>query len=208
VDLVDVTARLFNPETGKGVESRLERIAVEWKPTDAAFGQYEVLTGLPAVPGRYELRVGVLGGEGRVASASTYVDVPDFRAGFAVSGLMLHAEPAIAFAVGDDLAGLVPISPTTRRTFTASDRVTAFLRIHQGPNAPAAAVKMAVTDSTNQILKTSDTVVARSEVAGIADYQTDLPLADLRPGEYLLTIDVTSGAQKEQRALRFRIVQP
>jgi hypothetical protein len=37
------------------------------------------------------------------------------------------------------------------------------------------------------------------------EYQIDLPIDDLSPGEYLLTVDVAAGGRNARRDVRFRV---
>ena len=208
-EIVDVVASLFNPESGDNRGEHKARLSLTWARADARFGSYEVLSTLPAKPGRYELRVGVKTDDGREGSVYTSVEVPDFDdEELSLSGLMLNAVPAPMAAAAEAMSSLVPAPPTARRAFRPSDRAMAFLRVFQKGDKPlSATVNAAVTNVRDEIVA-NDTQQLDGTPAGRrsnADYQIGLPLASLGPGEYLLTVRVVAGDHTRQRQLRFRV---
>ena len=76
-DEVEVLAQLFNIETGQSVVVRRQQVTATWSRPDASSGYYEVLSRMTAPPGRYELRVGLRGDDGRTSSVYTSVEIPD-----------------------------------------------------------------------------------------------------------------------------------
>jgi VWFA-related protein len=177
-------------------------------PSGAARQVHDVHSRLPLRPGRYEIRVAVEHG-GRAGSVFVNVDVPDFaKADLALSDLVL-ARPGPPASDGP-LAGLLPVEPTTARTFDASDRVTAFLRIYQ----PARAGETPLTMAT-RILDEADTIVFQRTDhygAGTAgdrsiDHQLELPLAQLRAGSYLLILEAPDGRDSLRRTARFTVTR-
>ena len=108
---------------------------------------------------------------------------------------MLSSSAAPIVAPRDALKTLIPIVPTTKRTFRPADQAAAFLRIYQGGNKPMTAVPLRI-----QLRNDSDVLVfdRREEVgaatfstARAADLNVALPLSRLTPGAYLLTIEAT-----------------
>ncbi len=94
---------------------------------------FEVITSMPLKPGNYELRISAKSHVLNEA-ASVYVDVevPDFdKLAFALSGLALSAAPGLPAAPNDHVLSVLPVEPTTLRTFSGRDRVTAFMRVYQ-----------------------------------------------------------------------------
>jgi hypothetical protein len=206
--VLDITAALFDPETGAMATSSEQRVNLTWERPNARFGFFELASRLPAPPGRYELRVGVTAADGRKASVYSSVDVPDFEGGFVLSGLMLNAVPGPAGARTDGVLELLPTLPTARRIFRTTDEVTAFLRIYQDdePHAPVT-VRTTVT-TAHGVVAAFDVLEVESARAGSlfeAGYEVALPLATLEPGEYLLGVDVAAGERRGRRQLRFRV---
>lgn len=209
VEDVDVVAGLYNPESGREVRLFAARMAVNWRPTDASFGEYELVAPLDAPPGRYELRVGLKTGTGQTASAYTYVEVPRFDGDLAVSGLVLSATtPPVATAGREALGDLLPVAPTARRVFRHTDNVMAFVRAYRpGPSPDSVVVTTRVTDTASRVVFESvDRPVSDASPPGVrADHLAVLPIASLAAGEYLLSVDVRTGTRSTARALRFRI---
>jgi len=206
---VEVLASLFDHENGRGFGEERHRLAIDWNATSAASGHYEVLSRLPVPSGRYELRLGLKTADGRTASVYSSVDVPDFESDdLSLSGLVLGAKPALRSAPAGAFSNLLPLVPTARRLFRATDEVTAFLRVYQNRQSfSAATVTTRITNTKNAIVAelaeplTGTSVGSRSAV----DFQIDLPVPDLPQGEYLLTIEVRARERSAKRDLRFRV---
>jgi VWFA-related protein len=207
-DAIDLTAALFFPETGEAPRSQKQRVDISWSGGDPRFRNYEVLSRLPAKPGRYELRSGAQTSDGRTASLYTSVEIPNFHDDLSLSGLILSAKPSAPAAPPDILADLLPFAPTSRRTFKKDDQLLAFMRIYQKtPAFATATVKTRLTDAKGEVLADQEEKI-EGDAAGtrsFADYKIELPLSDLGAGEYLLSVDVSVGTGKAQRQLRFKV---
>ena len=172
---------------------------------------YEVVSRLDLKPGRYEIRAAVEDAAlGRSGSVYAYVDVPDYhRTPVALSGVVLSALPGAVVVPEAPLAGLMPITPTTRREFTTADAVTAFVRLYQGVSRgliPGYVVA--------EILDASDTSVYRQETRLVqssfgasraVDFSVDLPMDRLGPGAYVLGIEARHGNETARRDVRFTV---
>jgi VWFA-related protein len=207
-ETADVVATLVNPETGDARGAHEAQLSLTWTSADTRFGFYEVLARLPARPGRYELRVGVRGNDGRTGSVYTSVDVPAFDAPLSVSGFVLNATPSPMTGETGGVLDLLPVAPTSRRVFRVGDAVIAFLRVHQQANAVAPVrVTTTLRDTTDEI-EATDALDLDGRITGsmwTGEYDVALPIETLDPGEYLLTADVTAGARTARRELRFRV---
>jgi VWFA-related protein len=206
---IELMTSAFNMETGDRVTSQGQKVDVVWNPTDAAAGVYEVISHLPLRPGRYELRLGLKGGDGRTASVYGYADVPNFGDGLTVSGLMLSSTPRPKLGAVGDTASSLPILPTARRTFSWTDEVTGWVRIYEPKGKPFVPVSVTtkITDSTNQVIATTTETLKepRAPEADSVDYKFPVQLTALPPGEFLLRLEVATGAAKTERFLRFRV---
>jgi VWFA-related protein len=171
----------------------------------------DVTSRLELRPGRYEIRTAVTGlTSGHTGSAYTSVVVPDFgRQPLSLSGVLLALETGPDGSGGGSLQGLVPVSPTTLRSFTARDRVRAFARVHQSGRGPATAVTahIRITDAADRVRfdQMRQLVPAAFSVATSADLDVVLPLAGLDAGDYLVTIEATSPRVSTSRHVRFAV---
>lgn len=195
-----VTTHVFDPE------GRPRGTYSQEAPVCESVGWCELSFGLPLAPGRHALRVAVAH-EASQQVGSLYLDVtvPDpSRRGASLSGLVLDVTPAGARATDAHVRRLLPVVPTTRREVAATDRVTAFFRIHQGGSRALVPVLRTVTlvDAQDQtVLTQTDTLpVAVFNSARTVDQHLALPVATLAPGRYLLTVRILAAGASENTA--------
>jgi hypothetical protein len=206
-ETVRVIATAFNPESGRVVTSQTQTLGIRWNATADDAGRYEVLSRLPVRPGRYEIRVGVETSDGRTASVYAYADVPDFRGSdLSISGLVLSAAPSPPTAPVAAFRDQIPIVPTARRSFRATDRATAWIRIHRRNDAAGSITMRIVNERNEPVVERTEVVDARpGKGVSTIDQQFDLPPDSLGRGEYLLTAQVVAGEDTERRDVRFRV---
>lgn len=205
----EIVATAFQTESGKRLPSHEQTLDLAWNATKGTSAQFEVLSRLVVPPGRYEIRVGVEAGDGRAASVFIYAEVPNFASdALSASGLVLGATPSPRIAGASAISKLTPVVPTSRRTFSVKDRVTAFFRVYQArPPFAAVTVTTRITDSNNDVVA-EHTESAEGRSLGrltAADYQMDLPIDELALGEYLLTMEASREGTTVQRAVRFTV---
>ena len=205
---VDVLARAFDAE-GRVWGTRKLSVKLGLNAGSRGSVSYEMLPRLAVPPGKYEIRVAVQTENGRSGSVYTFVDVPDFsRGGVSLSGIVLEATPAVAAAPPDAYVDLLPVVPTARRDFGASDRVSAFVRAYQGGSQALvpATLTTRIVDAKNEQITTSTRELEPSLFTrGRAfDHRFDLP-RNLVSGEYLFTVGIAAGGKTAERALRFRV---
>ena len=171
--------------------------------------KYEILTRLELEPGRYQLRFAAHSASlNKSGSVFQDIEVPDFkRAPLSLSGTVLGVSPSLASAPKDFLAAVVPVAPTTQRTFLTGHRPTAFLRIYQGGNKPLQTVTMTtsiVNEQDRMVFKATRAVEPSDfDATRAADHRFDLPIQDLPPGAYLLRFEAAAGKLAASRDLRF-----
>jgi hypothetical protein len=121
---------------------------------------------------------------------------------------VLEATPAVAAAPPDAYADLLPVVPTARRDFGASDRVAAFVRVYQGGShalVPATLTTRIVDTNNEQITKSTVELDPTRFVKSRAfDRRFDLP-RNLAAGEYLFTVGIAADGKTAERAVRFRV---
>jgi VWFA-related protein len=180
--------------------------------TKAILGTLNVVTQLGLDPGDYELRIGVMGDSEIASSVGTYVIVPNFATDpLSLSGVVLATEPETPVVPGDGLSDLLPLAPILRRTFPATDRVTAFVRVYQGiglrTEPRAVDVRIQVRDAVDHVRVGKELTMApdRFVATRSTDLAIDLPLRELPPGEYLLQMNAQVDQRVVGRALRFTV---
>jgi hypothetical protein len=207
-DPVKVLAAAFERH-GRSVQSQEQTVSVTRAP-GAGGAYYEVLSRLALKPGRYEVRVALDAGPGQRASVYTDLEVPDFaKQPLSLSGIVLSASPAVGSAPAAAFSNLMPVIPTVRREFAPSARASAFVRVYQGTRdavQPASLTARIIDTSDRSIANDAVSLTAdRFKVNRSADYRIALPIDQLKPGEYLLTIDAAQGRHRAGRVLRFRV---
>ena len=209
VDL-QITAYDVDGRTYGNSRSRAD-VAIRAGATGTA--EYEVFGKIDLKPGRYQLRVAAfLTSFDTAGSVYFDVDVPDFATqAISMAGLLVSAKPSPYFAPKDLLVSLVPVIPTTRRVFAATYTVTGFTRVYQGRKGRVADVPARVTvrDSEDKVLLDRQMPLAANQFTNgrSADLQFDVPVADLQPGHYLLTVEAGTGPAVVRRDSRFQIVK-
>jgi hypothetical protein len=106
------------------------------------------------------------------------------------------------------LAELLPVTPTVRRAFRPSDAVTAFVRVYQNaaPFVPATVTARIVDQQGSVAHEHAETVRGiTAEFGSAADFRLAVPVQQLSPGEYLLTVTIDGRGRGVQRTARFRL---
>ncbi len=224
---VDLQITAFTQE---GVQKASERLntKVTLRAGPAGPAEFEVLSKITLRPGRYQLRLAAVIG-GRSGSVYYDIDIPDFGAkSLSISGLVLSSEPRPVSSPTDPIKALMPIAPTARRTFGASDKVTAFAQNLPGRTGPDRRDDRDDQDhgrgghTAAESDANSSPEVARIRwpwrPAGVCaadrrlrppdrsiDFRMDLPLTSLPDGEYLLTLEASTSRGVAQRHVRFNV---
>jgi VWFA-related protein len=205
VQNVRVLAGAYNQD-GKPLDYQVQTLQVTPRAGTGGVLDYEVVSRLSLKPGRHEVRVAVENTtHGTTGSVYTYVDVPDFsKGGLTMSGIVVGPSSVRPQANGV-VADVIPLVPLAVREFTKADRVTAFARVYQGSIGDGVGVTARIVDAQGKAVFEQRTPLmeGRGSAARSADYQLPLPLDQLAPGRYLLTI--AAGGQKPSvtREVRF-----
>jgi VWFA-related protein len=230
VQEIDLRVEAYSPD-GVRRAARKQTIPVTLRrPGGGTLVGYELLSSLELDPGRYHVRVAA---ESRVrgvqyranvpavglfdpdedlspksGSVYTDVDIPDFLdAPLSLSGLALMMRPAPASGPPKAFATLLPEAPTTVREFYGDEQVAGFVRVSQKAAAPAAPVTLLLRLTNAQgaaIQEGSETIPAASfQATHTAEHTFEIPVANLPPGEYLLTVKASAGAATATRQLRY-----
>lgn len=216
------------PREGAGIEERVQLLSSAYDMSSraratyrqtvqlklrAADGaddaKYEILSKLELEPGRYQLRFAAHSASlNKSGSVFQDVEIPDFRkAPLSLSGVVLGVSPSLASAPKDFLSAVVPVAPTTQRTFLSGHRPTAFLQVYQGGKKPPVPVTLTTTivNDQDRTVFTATRPVEPPEFspARAADHRFDVPIDDLPAGAYLLRFEAGIGKFTVARDLRF-----
>jgi VWFA-related protein len=152
-------------------------------------------------PGRYQLRVAAReGGEGPLGSVSHDFEVPDYRERkLAMSSLVVASRQAalsVAPAIDDAAKARLAAAPTAMRRFVPTDVLTASAEVYDSlepTHEVGVTTRVTTADGREVFLDTRLRGAAPLESAE-PGFRTaiDIPLADLRPGRYLLQVAATA----------------
>jgi VWFA-related protein len=211
-DSVEIQISAFTPDgVARGTSTQQAAVMIRAATTPEPV-RYEALSQIRLKPGRYQLRIAAHSTAGN-ATGSVFADVevPDFtKERVSLSGVFIEAQPGVASAPKAAFAAIVPVNPTSERTFTKSNRAAAFVRLYQGATGPLSAVSLK-TRIINEsgVATTNDTVTLAPDRfdAGTrsSDYRLEIPVATLAPGQYLLALEATIDAVTARRYVRFTI---
>ena len=163
--------------------------------------------------GQQMLRVGATSRAlGRTGTAHFPIVVPDFRSTdlrlspivLGVAGQLTNADAVVGL---DRVGNLVPFQPTTSRTFRAADALRIFMTGAWRSSTTAMNVEVSITGGPTPRIR-QFTAEASVPAAGGRQARFDgvVPLADLPPGAYVLSVSATTGKGKPvTRAIPFAI---
>lgn len=170
---------------------------------------FEVLSLLDVPPGRYQLRVAARFRLAEPAGSVYYdIDVPDVRrAPLSLSGVVFSRDASVAASPAHRFRAVLPLTPTTQRTFATSDRVRAFVKISQGRGRPETVTLTAsIRDASGAIAwqesRSFDRGVFSEPHVG---HGFDLPLAGLRSGVHVLRVEAARETGSVVQQVIFRM---
>jgi VWFA-related protein len=178
---------------------------------DKDVAHYDLLTQISLPPGIYQLRLSAnRAADGVMGSLYADLEVPDFTAALAVSGVVVESIPSGAAAPQGAFDSFLPVVPTTSREFTSTQEVTAFMRIYQGGTGSAkpVVVRTRIVNESDAAVGTGKDMVYGTDfrVGGrAADYRFAIPVKSLPAGMYLLTFDIDLDGKVEHRSVQFKV---
>ncbi len=178
---------------------------------DKSPARYDLLTDLSLPPGQYQLRFSAMNGsDNTLGSLYADLEVPDFTAALAASGVVVETIPSGAAAPIGVFDKFLPVTPTSERRFTKNQQVTAFIRIYQGGTASTKPVEVKtrlLNEMDSPVGEGRDIVYGNEFRVGgrAADYRFAIPVKTLPPGLYLLTFDIGLDGNVVHRAVQFTV---
>jgi VWFA-related protein len=199
---VRAVAAIFD---SNGRSNGAHRQTLELKPQSDQLA-FDLYSRIPALkPGRYEVRFAAES-EGRAGSVFVDVDIPDFsKEDLALSGVLVERTPSRTIANPAELASVTSVKPTAARLFTRTDRVRVVLRVYQKEKRSVRLAARVLNERNESVFDRTENVEAAAFTNGAADYQLDVPIADLPPGQYLLTIEASVLDKRLTRDVRFTV---
>jgi hypothetical protein len=172
-------------------------------------------------PGRYQVRVAAHDtAGGNVGSVQYDLEVPDFaKAPFSISGLVMtspFATQTPTIRPDDQLRAALPASPVALRAFPQNDEISLFAEVYDNGGATPHKVDITTTitsDEGRQLLKTNEERDS-SDLGGKSGgygFITKIPLKDIAPGSYVLTVSARTrlgNATPVERQVRIIVTPP
>jgi VWFA-related protein len=167
--------------------------------------RYAADVSLPA--GRHHVRVAAREANGQVAGSIFWqVDVPDYsRRPLSMSPIVLASSRADQVPTVSDAAAAPAIVPgllTATRAFERDDTLSIGTVIHEREAAPdGVRVNLVITaDDGSEVYRTSGLQPGRdTRGASTSVYFAQVPLADLSPGRFVLTVEGSAGSRRPVR---------
>jgi VWFA-related protein len=209
---------------GKVRAGNTEAMTMNLKPetkSRIAENGVRMLSRIELPPGRYQLRVAAHdGGGGSIGSVLYDLNVPDFTktpismSGLALTSMSSSAKPTVR--PDEQLRSVLPASPVGNRTFPQNDEIALFAEIYDNSAASAHKVDITSTITTDEgkVMFKADDVRDSSELGGKSGgygYSAKIPLQDVAPGAYVLTVSARSRVSPNpstERQVRINVSAP
>ena len=157
-----------------------------------------MLNRLDLPPGKYQMRVAAHDSAGgAVGSVLLDLDVPDFiKTPFSISGIVLTSPIAAQLPTAhadEQLRGVLPGPAVAARAFAQNEEVALFAEIYDNQGGTAHKVDITTTLTTDEgkqmfkIDEARDSTDLGGKTGGYG-YTTRIPLKDVEPGPYVLTV--------------------
>jgi len=171
-------------------------------------------------PGRYQLRVAAHDGGGAIGSVLYDLTVPDFmKAPISMSGIALTSmgssgRPTVR--PDEQLKMVLPASPVGNRTFPQNDEIALFAEVYDNSASSPHKVDITSTITTDEgtVMFKAEDERDSSELGGRNGgygYSTKIPLKDVAPGRYVLTVSARSRVSPNptaERQVRITVTNP
>jgi hypothetical protein len=171
-------------------------------------------------PGTYQVRVAARDeAGGLIGSVIQDLEVPDFaKLPFSMSGIALTSmanSTAVTVNTDEPLRGVLPAPPGALRSFGQNDEIALFAEVYDNAgNIPHGVdITTTITSEQGTVVYTAEEQRSSTELQGKSGgygYTARIPLADIAPGPYVLTLTARSrlsGNPTTTRHIRFDVAQ-
>ena len=168
--------------------------------------------------GRYQLHIAAKASNGNAVGSLAYdIDVPDFsRPAIAMSGLTLMSGSASRMLTpppDSELTAVLPVAVTALRDFPAGDTLSLYAEVYDNKAGTphAVEIKTTVTADDGKVVFSAADRRRTEEInatSGGFGHAVKIPLADYRPGRYVLRVEaraLISDGASAARELEFRV---
>jgi hypothetical protein len=209
---------------GKVRGGNTDALTMNLKPeTKTRIGEHGVrmLNRIEIPPGRYQLRVAAHdGGGGAIGSVLYDLTIPDFmKAPIGMSGIVLtSAASSLRPTVRPDeqLRAVLPASPVANRFFPQNDEIALFAEVYDNSARTPHKVDITTTITTDEgkVLFKADEERDSSDLGGRSGgygFTAKIPMKDLPPGSYVLTVAARSRVSPNpsvERQVRIAVTDP
>ena len=171
-----------------------------------------VFNRLELPPGRYQMRIASRDGAGGAVGSVAYdLEVPDFyKLPFSMSGLVMTSLSTNAMVVvkaDAQLMDVLPAPPVAERSFPQTDEIALFAEVYDNAgNSPHTVdIGTTVTSDDGKVVFKMDEERSSTEIGGPRGgygYKARVPLRDLAPGSYVITVEARSRLGRDTMASR------
>jgi VWFA-related protein len=172
-------------------------------------------------PGKYQMRVAAHDSAGgAVGSVLLDLEVPDFiKMPFSISGLVLTSPVAAQLPTvhaDEQLRGVLPGPAVAARAFAQNEEVSLFAEVYdnQGGTPHKVDITSTVTTDEGKVMFTANETRDSTDLGGKTGgygYTARIPLKDLAPGPYVLTVSAKTrlgNAEAVSRQMRLIVTPP
>ena len=189
-------------------------LALDFTPesrTSIAKGGVGLVRRITLPRGRHQVRFAVHQPNGKTGSVVADVAIPDYtKEPLTMSGVVLASQRSASgrMLMSDDpLKNVLGADPTAVRRFARTDTLTGFAEVYTDGSRETSDVTVTGTLATvrgRTVLERDGTLVGDSPDAG---YRFHMPLADLAPGDYALTVEARAGKRTTKRQLKVTVTE-
>jgi hypothetical protein len=180
-----------------------------------------MLTRLDLPPGRYTVRVAAHDGAGgNVGSVLADLEVPDYaKIPFGISGLVMTSASTAGMPTAkadEQLKTVLPGAPVATRSFPQNDEIALFAEVYDNAGTTPHKVDISTTIATDEgrVLFKDEEPRDAADLGGKSGgygYSVRVPLKDIPPGNYVLTVSAKSrlkDAPTAERQVRLIVTAP
>jgi Ca-activated chloride channel family protein len=159
--------------------------------------------------GRHQVRFAVHQPNGKTGTVVADVEIPDYSAPLVMSGVVIASQGAVAhrtLLIDETFRSILSSDPTPVRRFTRQDVISAYAEVYTDPRRPEVARVTASLATANGRKGRAPTITPVSGEPGRGGYLTSIRLADLTPGDYVLTLDASTARGNAKRQVPFTVI--
>ena len=158
--------------------------------------------------GRHQVRFAVHQPNGKTGTVVADVEIPDYSAPLVMSGVVIASQETAShrtLLIDESLRSILSSDPTPVRRFAHQDVISAYAEVYTDPRRPEVARVTASLAASSGRKARAPTMTPASGEPGRDGYLTRIPLADLTPGDYVLTLEARTARGSATRQVPFTV---